>query len=263
MKKLIALAAVATCGAALAVESANIVGYQNQDLTGKQYNSIGPTFVTVGAEKFKLGDINVEGFQYDTEILQVLSTDNAATIARYTYVTPEWDEEDFEGDGAAVGWWVKGKEGEDGYSANDVEFDLGQGFLGNFSKKKASLTYSGEVLAGATELDFTGKQYVLVANPLPVDVKLGAVACEGFQYDTEILQVLSTENATTITRYTYVTPEWDEEDFEGDGAAVGWWVKGKEGEDGYSANDVTWAAGQAFLGNFSKKKTKLTFPSAL
>ncbi len=228
-----------------------------------QYNSIGATFVSTGADTFKLGDIKVEGFQYDTETLQVLSTENAATIARYTYVTPEWDDEDFDGDGAAVGWWVMGKEGEDGYSADDVEFAPGQGFLGNFSKKKTELTYAGQVLNGATELDYTGKQYVMVANPLPIDVKLGDVACEGFQYDTETLQVLSTVNANTVTRYTYVTPEWDDEDFDGDGAAVGWWIMGKEGEDGYSANNVTWAAGQAMLGNFSKKKTKLTFPSAL
>ena len=70
MKKLIALAVAATCGAALAVESANIVGYQNQDLTGQVAPSIGATFAGVGADTFKLGDIAVEGFQYDTETLQ-------------------------------------------------------------------------------------------------------------------------------------------------------------------------------------------------
>ena len=263
MKKLIALAAVATCGAALAVESANIVGYQNKDLTGQVAPSIGATFAGVGADTFKLGDIAVEGFQYDTETLQVLSTDNAATIARYTYVTPEWDEEDFEGDGAAVGWWIAGQEGEEGGSANDVTFAPGQGFLGNFGYKKVKLTYAGQVLEGATELDFTGKVSPMIANPLPTDVKLGNVACEGFQYDTETLQVLSTVNAATVTRYTYVTPEWDEEDFEGDGSAVGWWIAGQEGEEGGSANDVTWGAGQAMLGNFGYKKVKLTFPAAL
>ena len=205
----------------------------------------------------------MEGFKYDSEILQVLSTDNAATIARYTYVTPEWDEEDFDGDGAAVGWWIKGKEGDDDGAADDVEFAVGQSFLGNFSAKKVKLTYSGQVLEGATELDFTGKQYVFVANPLPTDVKLGDVACTGFKYDSEILQVLSTDSASTITRYTYVTPDWDEEDFDGDGAAVGWWIKGKEGDDDGSANDVTWSSGQGMLGNFSNKKVKLTFPSSL
>lgn len=216
-----------------------------------------------GNDTFKLGDIAVEGFYYDSETLQVLSTDNASTIARYVYVTPDMDEEDFEGDGAAVGWWIKGKEGEEGYEADDVEFPAGQAFLGSFGKKQVKLTYAGQVLEGATELDYTGKVYPLIANPLPTDVKLGDVAVEGFYYDSETLQVLSTATASTITRYVYVTPEMDEEDFEGDGAAVGWWFKGKEGEDGYSANNETWAAGQAMLGSFGKKKVKLTFPSAL
>ena len=259
----LAVAGIATMGFADGLTSDNVVGYANQDLEGQVSPSIGCTFAGVGAETFKLGDIAVEGFQYDTEILQVLSTDNAATIARYTYVTPEWDEEDFDGDGAAVGWWIKGKEGEEGGSANDVSFSPGQGFLGNFGYKKVKLTYAGQVLEGATELDFTGKVSPMVANPLPKDVKLGDVACEGFQYDTEILQVLSTVNAATVTRYTYVTPEWDEEDFDGDGAAVGWWIKGQEGEDGGSANNEVWAAGQAMLGNFGYKKVKLTFPAAL
>ena len=232
-------------------------------MTGKQYNPVGATFTSVGSAKFKLRDVAVKGFYYDKEILQVLSDENAATIATYTYVTPEMDEEDFDGDGAAVGWWIKGEEGEDGGSADDIEFSPGQGFLGNFGKKGVEFTYSGEVTAGATELDFTGKQYVLVANFLPSDIKLGDVAVEGFYYDKEILQVLSPENAATITTYTYVTPEMDEEDFDGDGAAVGWWIKGEEGEDGGSADNVTWTAGQAMLGNFGKKSVKFTFPSAL
>ena len=181
----------------------------------------------------------------------------------YTYVTPEMDDEDFDGDGAAVGWWIRGKEGDDDGSADDIEFAAGQAFLGNFGKKEVKFTYSGQVREGATELDFTGKQFAFVANPLPTDVKLGDVACEGFYYDKEILQVLSSENASTVTMYTYVTPDMDDEDFDGDGAAVGWWIRGKEGEEDGSANNVTWAAGTALLGNFGKKEVKLTFPSAL
>jgi hypothetical protein len=232
-------------------------------LTRLQYNSIGATFVSAGKDTFKLGDITVDGFYYDKEILQVLSDVNAATIARYVYVTPEMDEEDFDGDGAAVGWWVKGEEGEEGGEANDITFAPGQGFLGNFGKKAVKFTYAGEVKKGATELDYTGKQYVLVANFLPKDVKLGEVAVDGFYYDKEILQVLSDSNAATIARYVYVTPEMDEEDFDGDGAAVGWWLKGEEGEEGGSANDIIWKAGSAMLGNFGKKSVKMTFPSAL
>jgi len=248
---------------AFAVESANIVGYQNQDLTGQVAPSIGATFAGVGADTFKLGDITVSGFYYDKEVLQVLSTANASTIAQYTYVTEEMDEEDFDGDGAAVGWWIKGQEGEDGGSANDISFSPGQGFLGNFGKKEVSLTYSGQVIEGSTELDFTGMVSPFVANFLPKDIKLGDVAVEGFYYDKEVLQVLDTATASTSVQYTYVTEEMDEEDFDGDGAAVGWWFKGEEGEDDGSANNEIWPAGTAMLGNFGKKSVKMTFPSAL
>ena len=142
--------------------------------------SIGATFVSTGKDTFKLGDIAVEGFYYDKEVLQVLSTENAATVARYTYVTPEMDEEDFDGDGAAVGWWIKGEEGEDGGKADSVEFAPGQGFLGNFGKKTVKFTFAGEVKQGATELDFTGMVSPFVANFLPKDIKLGEIAVEGF-----------------------------------------------------------------------------------
>jgi len=233
-------------------------------MTTKQFNSVGPTFMAVGAAgKIRLGDIKVEGTRYDKDFLQVLSKDNAATIATYTYVTPEWDEEDFEGDGAAVGWWIKNHEGESAYSAKDVEFDIGQGFLGNFPTKAVKFTYAGEVVSGSTQIDLTGKQFNLVANFLPMDIRLGSVVLTGTRYDKDFFQELSDTNAATIKTYTYVTPEWDEEDFEGDGAAVGWWIKNHEGEPAYSAKEVWWNAGQAFLSNFPTKAVKFTFPDAL
>ena len=254
------------------IQSANVVGYQLQDLTGKQCNSVGITFITVGeAKTFRLGDIKVEGFNYNNEILQVLSTENASTIEKYVYITPEWDEEDFDGDGAAVGWWLKngdeGYEDDGGVRADNKVFDANQGFLGNFVKKSVKFTYSGQVISGKTELDFSGKQCNMIANFLPRNVKFGEIECTGFNYNNEILQKLSTENASTIEKYVYITPEWDEEDFDGDGAAVGWWLKngdeGYEDDGGVRIDNEVWPSGQSFLGNFVKKSVKLTFPDPL
>lgn len=147
MKKIIMAAAALTAGIVMAADdsivSSTVVGYQKQDLTGLQCNSIGPTFVSANAKTIKLGDIKVDGFLYNDEMLQVLSTDNAATIAKYTYVTPEWDAEDFDGDGEAVGWWIKGYEGKDKekYSANGLPWASGQALLGYFSKESVKLTF--------------------------------------------------------------------------------------------------------------------------
>lgn len=57
MKKLIALAAVATCGAALAVESANIVGYMSKDMATAGYYNYTPMFVGVGGADPAVKDI--------------------------------------------------------------------------------------------------------------------------------------------------------------------------------------------------------------
>ena len=254
------------------IQSSNIVGYQLQDLGGKQFNSVGMTFLTVGeAKTFRLGDIAVEGFKYDIDMLQVLSTDTANTIERYVYITPEWDEEDFEGDGKAVGWWLKngdeGYEEDGGIRADNKVFDANQGFLGNFAKKAVKFTCNGQVITGKTELDLAGKQFNMIANFLPRDVKFGEIECTGFKYDIDMLQKLSTDSANTIERYVYITPEWDEEDFEGDGKAVGWWLKngdeGYEEDGGIRIDNAIWTSGQSLLSNFAKKSVVLTFPDPL
>ena len=57
MKKLIALAAIATCGAALAVESANIVGYMSKDMPTAGYYNYTPMFVGVDGSNPAVKDI--------------------------------------------------------------------------------------------------------------------------------------------------------------------------------------------------------------
>lgn len=61
MKKLIALAAVATCGAALAVESANIVGYVNEGVTKGNFNALGIPFTSADGTGFQLNSITGDG----------------------------------------------------------------------------------------------------------------------------------------------------------------------------------------------------------
>ena len=58
MKKLIALAAVATCGAALAVESANIVGYNNTAARA-DLNWYAPVFRSIGYNTTDIQDIDL------------------------------------------------------------------------------------------------------------------------------------------------------------------------------------------------------------
>ena len=254
------------------IQSSNIVGYQGQDLDGLQYNSVGATFIKVGSEgKFKLGDIKPEGFSWSKDFLQVLSTTSAETTDKYIYIDAAADAKDFEDDGMAIGWWVKnadaGYEEDGGIRADNLEFDAGQGFLGNFPSKAVKFTYAGQVVEGKTQLDSTGKQYNMIANFLPIDIKLGQVEAINFSWSKDFLQVLSTTSAETTDKYIYIDAAADANDFEDDGKAIGWWVKnadaGYEEDGGIRADEFNWKAGKAFLSNFPSKAVKLNFPSAL
>lgn len=116
MKKLFALVAAATCGAELAVESANIVGYAAVSDEGNKSPGIGAVFCPMGlGETYKLSNIVVSGVDADefmnpgTEYLQKLNPATTAVAARYTYVSEAFLKDEFEDDWEdykdAIGWW--------------------------------------------------------------------------------------------------------------------------------------------------------------
>lgn len=89
MKQLIVLAAVATCGAALAVESANIVGYQAMETVTSDIAWRTIAFQTVGASDatYKLSQINIgsEDFAwYNNDYIATIAS-NGAQDQYYTY----------------------------------------------------------------------------------------------------------------------------------------------------------------------------------
>ncbi len=243
MKKLIALAAVATCGAALAVESANIVGYSSNNHADSQYISVGMGFAGVGDDGvFTLNQLKPTAWDSSSDILQVLSSVNAGTIATYVYYGA-WE----------VGEELAGWYDDEVNPVGDTEFPIGTAFLGNFAAKDVKLQQSGQVLEGATTLDFTGKQYVMFSNILPKAITLGDIAAANGCWDSssDILQVLSAENAGTIATYIYYGA-WEVGD-----ELAGWYD-----DEVNPVNDVVVAPGAAWLGNFAAKDVKIVFPSA-
>ena len=133
MKKLIfAAAAVAGMGA-FALESANVVGYQNKEMAVANFNYECATFQAVGKARDAqtLGDIKAsDGFSYSE--IQFLTSGGAnayvdhpqlgKVIQSYTYWSdPDWTE------AGVAGWYLY--DDEDGaYPMNDVEIQAGQGF---------------------------------------------------------------------------------------------------------------------------------------
>lgn len=95
MKKLIALAAAATCGAALAVESANIVGYTSTEIAADTWYMIGCGFEGVDGN-----NLNVQTFANgmpetdDTAEAASIQVWDGSTLVPYYYIAYDFDADD-------------------------------------------------------------------------------------------------------------------------------------------------------------------------
>jgi len=242
------------------VESVNIVGYQTIEATGRHLSS-GATFITVGSQdaEWRLGDVVAVGMDPSTDIIQFLSTANAKTILSATYIDAATDADLGEGDGALIGWWDPNDLG--GTRLDNEVFATGQGFLCNFTSTGVSLIYSGEVLQGETELNLSGLKHPMIVNHTPVDLTLGDVSAIGMDPSTDIIQLLSLDNAKTVLSATYIDAATDADLGEGDGALIGWWDPNDLG--GTRLDDTPFPAGTAFLANFTSTSVKIVFPDPM
>ena len=133
MKKLIFAAAVAAGMGAFALESANVVGYQNKEMAVANFNYECATFQAVGKARDAqtLGDIKAsDGFSYSE--IQFLTSGGAnayvdhpqlgKVIQSYTY----WSDPDWTAAGVAGWYLVDDTDGE--YPMNDVDIAAGKAF---------------------------------------------------------------------------------------------------------------------------------------
>ena len=126
--------------------------------------------------------------------------------------------------------------------------------MANFAAKGVAFSNAGEVNMDATEIDYSGKQYVVVPNILPRNMLLGEIVGINTDAGSDIVQQLSTTNARTIDRMVYVS----EEEADGDPDLIGWWDPGIE----ESKNEVEIAVNRGLYANFAAKNAKLAFPAA-
>ena len=242
-----------------AIESTNIVGYNSNNKTDKQYSVVGHGFVTVGApagkKVFMLSDIKPAQWSSSADILQLMSDVNARTLASWAYFSKAEAEANGVGE-EYVGWWDS--EMQTQYTGdNDIEFDLGAGFKVNGAAKDVKLQNVGKVNTEATEIDLRGKQYVPLANILPRDIRLGDIVGIGTESSADIVQELSDVNASTTEMYVYFSAaEATANELTSD--YVGWWTS----DFTERADDVQLNAGDAFWCNLSAKNARFAFPSA-
>lgn len=247
MKKLIALAAIATCGAALAVESANIVGYSTSSLEGKSYNATGPCFISTGSEgTFTLANAKPTAYNWQDDFLYVINADDCSADVSLTYL----DEETAAEYSMQVGWY-----NSDTFEPyNDVEWDVGTGFMSSFGSQTPNITYSGEVFNDPFSMDCRGKAYVMIPNALPRTLKLGEVSATGFNWQDDFLYIINAEDCSADVTLVYL----DEETAAEYSMTVGWY----DSDTFESYDDYEIAPGTGFQSSFGSGSVILNFPAA-
>lgn len=275
MKKLIALAAVATCGAALAVESANIVGYRNKDLNNFQF--VGSTFIGVdGSETMTYGDLKTNcdltgelgtGWQAMSDAVVELNA-NGSFVRKAVYV-PEYIAGEY---GAEAGWYDEMAAIDEDYStpldATAVTFGLGVQ-TATAGAGDAAVTFAGAVKTAATVTDVNG--FMIVANCAEKTIKLDDLItnCDltgelgtGWQAMSDAVVELN-ENGSFVRKIVFV-PEYIAGEY---GAEAGWYDEMAAIDEDYSTplgQTISFEPGEAFqVATAAAGDATVSFKSAL
>ena len=253
------------------------MGYASVNDEGNFNPSIGSVFLPIGgADTYKLKEITVSAdgdFMTPDEYLQVLSPNGAYVTARYTYVSEDYLKDEYEDEWedykGLLGWWERGHVGEEGYNRDNVSVNVGSAFLGSLSGNSLNFTSAGEVPSESTAVSDNGNFNPYFINYLPKTITLGdiTVSADGdFMTPDEYLQVLSPNGAYVTARYTYVSKDYLDDEYEEEAPAyytlIGWWEYNHVGEEGYSRNNVELAPGFGFLGSLSGNGLNFNFPAA-
>ena len=273
MKKLMIAAAAAFCGTVFALESANIVGYQNKATETAQMNWTCNTFVPVNGDTMTLGGIKVtEGFVNSSIIflqpsglVKTINSEDLGKTVNEQYVY--WFEEDEPEDGE--GWYFKAdKDGE--YNQNARVIAVGEGYYVQGTSKELgeSLVFSGAVKDTATTLEITSAQMNWFGNCTPSKITLGDITVSEsfvnssiiFLQPSGLVKTINSEDLGKTVNEQYVY--WFEEDEPEDGA--GWYFKAdKDGEYNQNARNI--GAGEGFYVQGTSKEIgeSIVIPAAL
>lgn len=201
MKKLLFIAVAAACGAAMAIESANIVGYATGGLRAGN-KAVGAQFAAISGTTIDLTDIKVTG--YDPEAgtaadvyVQGLDASGYGTGSYYYYDVP----------GELTGWLDSA---DTLVEPGTVVLAAGEGLWVSAPNTSFGLQTGGQVpMTGIAVALRQGNK--LVANSTPVAVDLTAIAVTG--YDPEVgtaadvyVQGLDASGYGTGSYYYYDVP---------------------------------------------------------
>ena len=251
MKKLMIAAAAVVCGSVFALESANIVGYQDKSL-GNNANLAIPSFAPIAAEGTDVQTLKPAGEGLGTGLIQIMTlTSGLATESTYQWVV---EEEAGDYDMEAAGWF-----NPDEWAQAEKTFEEGDGFvvLSDLAENVGSINFSGEVVVGSTVV-YLGNNANLCGNMTPVDVDVQAIAAAGEGLGTGLIQIMTlTSGLATEATYQWVV---EEEAGDYDMEAAGWF-----NPDEWAQAEKTFAPGEGFvaLSDLPADVGSITIPAAI
>ena len=242
MKKLMFAAVAAAAGSLMAIESANVVGYNTQAVQGDKLYCIGLQFADVGvagdlASIAKLSTSGVTPGAYDT-----MGTDapcimiyNGVGYDYFYYISDAYD-----ADGNEVTAWADNNGDE-----ATTQKALGTGCWLRIPAGKAtdgSVTESGEVNDADTSTINIANGLTLASSPYPVALNMAKVTTSGLvagAYDTMGTEApcIMTYNGVGYNYYYYISDAYD-----ADGNEVTAWAD----NNGDAVTGEITAVGEAF-----------------
>lgn len=247
MKKVLFTAAVAAAGLAFGIESANTVGYLNNDNTIVGLNMVAPGFQDVGLTSAKLAGLkvtNASGGEVTTGACEINLVDGLGnTLKAYSWKSS--------GRGANKTWgWKEGDNAVD----DAVVFGRGVGFLFTAETAGDTIKSAGEVNLSAVTNSETIVGLNIIANPFPMTVKLNTLKVTNAS-DGEVTTGACEINLIDGLGNTLKAYSWKSS---GRGANKTWgWKEGDTAVD----DTVTFAPGQAILFTAETAGDKLIFPA--
>ena len=280
-----------------------VVGYQTKglgtgdgDIKADQKNAMAPTFLTVGANKVKLGDIKLGNVVAGNSMLQFLNAYGAtakvtpemigsAAFAKFGAVDAVFiyiSDAEAGGYGLPGGWYLPADWDDEGaYPMNNVPLKKGQGFVLEANDAGMTVTYSGAVdpgEEGEIALPYNIYEKNVLGNVTPVDLVLGDFVLGNVSGGATKLMFLNqygaganvTEEmigAAAFAKFGAVDAVFifiTNEEAGGYGLPGGWYLPADWDDEGaYPMNNVKIPAGKAFVIEANDAGMTITLPSAL
>ena len=242
MKKILAAFTAAAAVSAMAIDSSNIVGYQEVSVpAGSSMRTA--TFKAISGN-YKISDIKVNGAAGGgADTAQKINADGSWG-ALYYYLT-------MDGTGYVEDGWYKDDYGGDAVTDADV-LGFGEAFQITASSN-FTVTYAGQVVAGNPTVSVPMGSS-MAGNPTPVEVKMSEITVTGASGGGADTAQKINANGSWGALYYYLT-------MDGTGYVEDGWYKDDYGGDAVTDADVL-APGESLQFTASGNLT-LTFPAVL